>query len=188
MEWLYRLLDSALRSAASGRHPEDEPRSGRSGNNARISTPLPKREDETSRPAKEYIRSRKSSDQTSVAPNSRAETGRRGEELAAAWLRHAGYEICDRNWRSGRYELDIVARRFDELHFVEVKTRRADGLTSPEEALTPAKQRAFVRAAAAYLAAHGSDAEPRFDLVAVEMRPDGEAEVRFVADAVESHW
>ncbi len=125
---------------------------------------------------------------TGRSETSRAATGRRGEELAAEWLRRAGYEICARNWRSGHYELDIVARRRGELHFVEVKTRRSDGLTTPEEAITPAKSRALLRGAAAYLAACGSDAEPRFDLVAVEMRPDGSAEVRFVADAIESHW
>ena len=40
-----------------------------------------------------------------------AETGRMGERAAAEFLRHAGYEICALNWRSGRYELDIVARK-----------------------------------------------------------------------------
>lgn len=117
-----------------------------------------------------------------------AETGRRGEELAADWLRHAGFTICARNWRQGRYELDIVALRGEELHFVEVKTRRADGLTSPEQAMTPAKCRAMRRAAACYLSRHATDADPRFDLCAVEFAPDGAAEVRFVADAVECHW
>ena len=40
-----------------------------------------------------------------------AETGRMGERAAAEFLRRAGYEICALNWRSGRYELDIVARK-----------------------------------------------------------------------------
>ena len=34
-----------------------------------------------------------------------------------------------------------------ELHIVEVKTRRADGLTAPEDALTLQKQRALLHAA-----------------------------------------
>ena len=40
-----------------------------------------------------------------------AETGRAGERAAVEYLRGAGYEICAINWRSGRYELDIVARK-----------------------------------------------------------------------------
>ncbi len=117
-----------------------------------------------------------------------AATGRRGEEAAAEWLRREGYEICARNWRSGRYELDIVARKSACLHFVEVKTRSADGLTPPEQALTPAKCRALVHAAARYMTRYGSTEEPRFDLAAVDMSPDGGAVVRFIPDAVESHW
>ena len=46
-----------------------------------------------------------------TAMGTTAETGRMGERAAAEFLRHAGYEICALNWRSGRYELDIVARK-----------------------------------------------------------------------------
>ena len=76
-----------------------------------------------------------------------ADTGRRGEQAAVDYLRRAGFAILERNWRSGRYELDIVARRWDELHFIEVKTRRAGGLTTPEEAITPRKFASLRRAA-----------------------------------------
>lgn len=119
-----------------------------------------------------------------------AETGCRGEQIAADYLRREGFELCDRNWRCGRYEIDIVARRWDELHFVEVKTRRAGGLTAPEQAITTSKCRALMHAATAYMAQQDevSDLEPRFDLLAVEMLPDGSADVRFVADAIESNW
>ena len=74
-----------------------------------------------------------------------AETGRAGERAAAEYLRRAGYEICALNWRSGRYELDIVARKAGIVHFVEVKTRRAGSLTPPEAAVTPQKFRALTR-------------------------------------------
>lgn len=117
-----------------------------------------------------------------------ADTGRRGEQAAVDYLRRAGFSILERNWRSGRYELDIVARRWDELHFVEVKTRRADGLTTPEEALTRRKFAALRRAAMAYMAQRGVRLEPQFDLAAVDLMPDGRLNVRFAERAMECNW
>lgn len=78
-------------------------------------------------------------------------TGRLGEETAARWLLDHGFTLLHRNWRQGHYELDIVAARKGTLHFIEVKTRRRDGLTPPEQALDSHKRRALVRAANAYL-------------------------------------
>jgi len=123
-----------------------------------------------------------------VSLPSAADTGRRGERAAVDYLRRAGFVILERNWRSGRYELDIIARRWDELHFVEVKTRRADGLTAPEEALTPRKFAALRRAAEAYMAQHRVQLEPQFDLAAVDLFPDGSLTVRFMERAMECSW
>lgn len=117
-----------------------------------------------------------------------AETGRAGERAAAEYLCRAGYDIRALNWRAGRYELDIVARRAGVLHFVEVKTRRAAGLTTPEQAVTPAKFRALQRAALRYMALHGDGEELQFDLAAVDVWPDGSMEVRLIERAMECHW
>lgn len=117
-----------------------------------------------------------------------AETGRRGEQAAVDYLRREGFVICARNWRYGRYEIDVVARRSGYIHFVEVKTRRADSLTAPEAALTHGKAAALRRAAARYLALYAPDLEPRFDLLAVAVYPDGCMEIRRVEDAVEYNW
>lgn len=118
-----------------------------------------------------------------------ADTGRRGEDAAAEWLRRNGFELCARNWRNGRYEIDIVARRFDTLHFVEVKTRRAGGLTPPEAAATPQKFRALCRAAEAYMTHTGcTEYEIQFDLAAVDLYPDTGTDVRLIERAMECHW
>ena len=117
-----------------------------------------------------------------------SETGRLGEQAAAEYLRDEGYELLAVNWRSGRYELDIVACKEAELHIVEVKARRTDGLTTPEEALTPQKQQALMHAARAYVAWAHWQGEVRFDLAAVDCRPDGSMRVRFVPDAMQCHW
>jgi putative endonuclease len=114
--------------------------------------------------------------------------GAAGENAAEEWLVEEGFEIVARNWRRGRYELDIVARRGDTIHFVEVKSRAEGGLTSPEEALTPAKQRAFRLAVQAWLAANPTDREPQMDLIAVDTTPEGRPRVRYIPEAVICRW
>lgn len=110
-------------------------------------------------------------------------TGARGEDRAADYLRENGFELLHRNWRTGRYELDIVAQRGQFIHFVEVKTRRAGSLTTPEEALTPAKFRSLLSAARAYMAIHRIDAEAQFDLIAIE----GD-QLRYIPNAMSPAW
>lgn len=117
---------------------------------------------------------------------------RRSEPAASASRRigcaAGGFVIVERNWRNGRYEIDIIARRWDEIHFVEVKTRKAGGWTTPEQAIDRDKFRSLRRAAALYLALHPSPETPLFDLCAVETRADGTFDVRFAENAMESHW
>ena len=49
--------------------------------------------------------------------------GRRGERLAAWWLRLKGWSILDRRVRTPAGEVDLVAKRGTLIAFVEVKTR-----------------------------------------------------------------
>lgn len=51
-------------------------------------------------------------------------TGRRGERLAAWWLRLKGWTILDRRVRTPAGEVDLIARRGSLVAFVEVKTRK----------------------------------------------------------------
>ncbi|MCC8019609.1 MAG: YraN family protein [Rikenellaceae bacterium] len=113
--------------------------------------------------------------------------GRLGEDAAADWLEGHGYAVLERNWRYGRYEIDIIAERDGELHIVEVKCRAADGLTRPEEAVTPAKFSALRRAAEEYISQRGVDADTRFDLVSVT-HSGGKFEVKFVPEAMLPEW
>lgn len=50
--------------------------------------------------------------------------GRRGEALAAWWLRLHGWRILGQRVKTRAGEVDIIARRQRMLVFVEVKTRR----------------------------------------------------------------
>jgi putative endonuclease len=96
--------------------------------------------------------------------------GQRGEELALAELSRCGYQVVARNWRSRVGEVDVVAQRDGAWHFFEVRTRRGREFGTPEESLTPAKQRRMVNVALTYLAEHDlNDVAWRVGLVAVEM-------------------
>jgi len=71
--------------------------------------------------------------------NSKHILGRYGEDRAAQYLADRGYEIIERNWRSARGEIDLIARVKDRLVFVEVKTRNGSGFGHPFEAITEVK-------------------------------------------------
>lgn len=94
--------------------------------------------------------------------------GRRGEELAAAFLVDAGYTILDRNWRCNQGEIDVVAFDGVETAFVEVKTRTSTAFGHPLEAITTLKLSRLRRLAAAWCAAHPGDHDRiRIDAIAV---------------------
>jgi len=91
--------------------------------------------------------------------------GRRGERLAAWWLRLQGYRIVARGFRVPVGEIDLVARRGTILAIVEVKRRAS--LTAAGEAISPRQQRRLRHAAEAFVQRHPEVAglQPRFDAV-----------------------
>lgn len=121
-------------------------------------------------------------------PMDRSAIGNRGEEVALEFLFSNGFNLLHRNWRNGRYELDLVAEKEGTLHIVEVKTRQADAVTSPESAMTRAKFRSLCQAAEYYIKLYGIESEVQFDLIAVEYAPDRSYEVRYIPDVMSSVW
>ncbi len=104
--------------------------------------------------------------------------GRYGENVAAAHLSAAGWQVLDRNWRGTGGELDIVALDGAVLVVVEVKTRSGDGFGHPAEAVTAVKLARLRRLTGQWLAEH--DLHPRsvrIDVVAVRTAPAGAARV-----------
>jgi putative endonuclease len=102
--------------------------------------------------------------------DARVRLGQTGEDLAVAELGRCDFEIVARNWRCQAGEVDVVARRGEAYHFFEVRTRRGREFGTPEESLTPAKQRRMIDVARTYLAEHDVyDVDWRIGLVAVEM-------------------
>ena len=110
------------------------------------------------------------------------ELGKKGEELAVAYLRKMGYMILDTNFRAGRNEIDIVARDGDMLVIVEVKSRRSTFFAEPEYSVTMDKQRALIRAANVYIYRKNIHLETRFDILAIVLNGE-EARINHLKDA-----
>ncbi len=95
--------------------------------------------------------------------------GDKGEELAAAYLEHAGYQIVMKNFRCRQGEIDIIAREKHYLCFIEVKRRKDISSGHPFEAISPVKIKRICKTALFYLQTHYlSDATPvRFDVISI---------------------
>jgi len=105
--------------------------------------------------------------------SSTQDTGREGEERACKYLEDKGFTIIGRNLRFSHLELDIVCLKGqEELHFVEVKCRRAPVMAEPQENVGAVKQKRIAAAANAFLHSERRTSLPEnleifFDIVAV---------------------
>jgi putative endonuclease len=99
---------------------------------------------------------------------SSSELGRWGEALAAKYLVAGGYQILERNWRTGRTEIDLIARHRDDTVFIEVKLRSDRGPTVGLDSVQEEKQARIVRAAHRFLCTRsGQCGQPRFDVICI---------------------
>lgn len=105
-------------------------------------------------------------------PHTRAR-GQRAEDEAAQWLEAQGLEVVARNVTTNAGEIDIVAREGEVLCFVEVKARASDAYGEAIEAVDARKQRRLARAAALYLAMRGIEPACRFDVLGMDLGPEG---------------
>ena len=107
--------------------------------------------------------------------------GALGEAFACARLLEDGYRILERNWRSGKSEIDLITQKGNVIAFIEVKTRAQDGWCTPSQALARSQQRRIILAAVAYLRGKGiyntGMFQPRFDLFEVVTACAGSPEV-----------
>ncbi len=84
------------------------------------------------------------------------ELGILGENKATVFLQNLGYEILDRNWRTKKGELDIVARRPNGIIvFCEVKARSSKTYGDPLEAINNKKFLQVYKLALAWMLLHG---------------------------------
>ena len=91
--------------------------------------------------------------------------GKKGEELALAFLLKKGYEILETNWFFNKAEIDIIAKYKEEVIIVEVKTRSSDYFGNPEDAVDSKKRNLLIMATNEYLENNNLDLEVRFDII-----------------------
>ena len=99
--------------------------------------------------------------------NQANEFGRLAEEKATAYLKKNNYEICERNYRYLKAEIDIIARKGDTLVIVEVKARTSSYFGNPETFITQKKIQLLVKAANHYVIEKDLDVEVRFDVISI---------------------
>ena len=99
--------------------------------------------------------------------------GRDGEAAAAAYLAEKGFDILEKNFRSRKGEIDIIALDCQTLVFVEVKTWSAYGIEGLEYSLDAKKRNKIIETSKYFVSSHRKYIymPVRFDVVFIS--PDG---------------
>lgn len=97
------------------------------------------------------------------------EIGYIGEDFVERFLISKGCEILERNFTIRGGEIDIIAKKGELIHFVEVKSRKKAPLESGEKAITQAKIKHIVKTAQAYLNKFEIECNCVFDVAIVEI-------------------
>lgn len=97
--------------------------------------------------------------------------GQQAEALAARYLTNIGYQILDKNYRSGRAEVDIIAQIGTFLVFVEVKSLQKTFYGNPENRISEHKKHMLFQAANDYQMDKNWYKEIRFDAISVNFYP-----------------
>ena len=114
------------------------------------------------------------------------ELGKWGEMKAKSFLEERGFKVISQNVFTEYGEIDLVAKRDGQIHFVEVKTRSTTQYGHPEESITSNKLSHMIASAEAFMQEH-----PEFgggwqiDVIAIQItHPDGHPEIRFFENAI----
>jgi len=80
------------------------------------------------------------------------EVGKVGENIARGYLEKKGYKIIEQNYKTKYAEIDLVAKKGNELVFVEVRTKKGENFGTPEETINRKKLNKLWGNAKAYAA------------------------------------
>jgi len=124
------------------------------------------------------------------------ETGAHGEEIAVSFLMKHGFSILDTNYLKPWGEIDVIARKSNLIHFVEVKTVSYEtkqlleqsvshGTWRPEENVTAAKVSKLNRVIETWLSSQNLDLDWQIDVIAVRIVPHEKyASVKYIPNII----
>ena len=123
-------------------------------------------------------------------------TGDLGEKIASEWLENNRFSIILRNYSKKWGEIDIIAKKFKKIHFIEVKTVTRENLDDvsresdsfrPEDNIHPWKLKRISRTIQSYVLENeiGDDKDWQFDVMTVYLDVEKkEAKVEFMTDII----
>ncbi|MBR0113430.1 MAG: YraN family protein [Clostridia bacterium] len=115
-------------------------------------------------------------------------TGVRGEIYTSRYLRDNKFEILSTNYISSFGEIDIIARKGDTIHFVEVKARDEDTLTRPADAVDDYKQNRIMLTANNFVTRYKIEGACVFDVSEVYIGKDGSlVKLNYIPNAFEEN-
>ena len=97
--------------------------------------------------------------------------GHVGEDIAVTFLMKHDFVVLQRNYRTKQGEIDVIAKKDDIIHFVEVKSIKVRDFTkleslsvTPEDNLTLSKWRKLLVSIASYLKHRNVSHETRYQV------------------------
>ena len=111
--------------------------------------------------------------------------GMQGEELTAKYLTGLGFKVITKNFHSRYGELDLIAANENLILFVEVKTRKANSLVLPAEAVFYSKIKRIIKTAAIFLEKNKqlNFLQPRFDVSEVVIKSSDSINLNYIENA-----
>lgn len=106
--------------------------------------------------------------------------------MAREYLEKQGYKFVTANWKCKGGEVDLVMRDKDWLVFVEVRTRSVTNFGTGGETVAWDKQKKLIRTARVYQQKENFWGDIRFDVVSIEIQPDGKFELDHIDYAFEA--
>lgn len=108
--------------------------------------------------------------------------GKQAEEISVTWLKAKGFELKQRNFKFGKNEIDIIAKKGEDLYFFEVKGKKYYPYCFPEDNVTRKKFASLRKVAEFYMQLHPDFRKVSFSVLSVTFFQNGSYEIYHIED------